>query len=103
MELADLKPGNEVYLTRSGRIASIERITPSGRFIVDGNTYNPDGWLHRSEWGRIVPATDQHREKIEKRQIVAYLDNMNWQQMHIGQLRQIQGFIHGTVIDEETT
>jgi len=101
MELDNLKPGDHVYLIYAERIATIDRITRHGRFIIGNETYNPDGWLCGSMLDRIVPATDRHREEIEKRQIAAYLDNMNWRQVHIGQLRQIQGFLHGVAINEK--
>ena len=80
--LADLKPGDEVAIENQFRppyIRKIDRITPTGRIVVVGRTYRPDGQVSGGDkWNRdwIVAATADHHDQIKRAKAFARCDSL---------------------------
>ena len=78
--LKTLKAGDEVVLFKSTwrgskySIKEIKKVTPTGRIIVDGVTFLPNGrkWSGTTGYARIEPVTDEHRERIEEEKFLRY-------------------------------
>lgn len=75
-----LKVGDEVVLIKSSwrgsnySIREVEKVTPTGRVIVAGVTFLPNGtkWGGSAGYARIEPVTDEHRERIEEEKFLRY-------------------------------
>ena len=78
--LKTLKQGDEVVLLKSSwsgskySIKEVEKVTPTGRIIVDGVTFLPNGrkWSGTKGYARIEPVTDEHRKTIEEEAFLRY-------------------------------
>ena len=78
--LKTLKQGDEVVLLKSSwsgskySIKEVEKVTPTGRIIVDGVTFLPNGrkWSGTTGYARIEPVTDEHRKSIETEAFLRY-------------------------------
>lgn len=78
--LKTLKAGDEVVLLKSSwsgskyYIKEVEKVTPTGRIIVDGVTFLPNGrkWSGTTGYARIEPVTEEHRKTIEEEKFLRY-------------------------------
>ena len=78
--LKTLKAGDEVVLLKSSwsgskyYIKEVEKVTPTGRIIVDGVTFLPNGrkWSGTTGYARIEPVTEEHRKTIEAEAFLRY-------------------------------
>lgn len=79
--IENLKPGDKVIVRGRWRaeIAEVDRITPTGRIVINGTTFNPDG----SERGgnscynraTIAEATPELIDKITRNNTVSRVKN----------------------------
>ena len=75
-----LKVGDEVVLIKSSwrgskySIKEVEKVTPTGRVVIGGVTFLPNGtkWGGTTGYARIEPVTDEHRERIEEEKFLRY-------------------------------
>lgn len=97
----DVKPGDEIYIPDCsmygpGRIATVDRLTPSGRIIVGGQTFDPDG-TERGQAGwrpvRICLPTDELREKIRRHDLLNKLKGVVWDIQPLAVLEQVWALI----------
>lgn len=89
--IKELKLGDKVIIASGGvyqrsYIATVDKITPSGRIICGDTTFNPDGWERggRDNWNRkyLREATPEKIQDIGDKEIIS-------------QARSIAGRIYG--------
>lgn len=65
-----LKVGDAVIVQTDSldRVMRVERITPTGRIVVGGTTFTPDGWLYGSGYwsASLCEATPEAIDSIRK-------------------------------------
>lgn len=92
--LDSLKAGDEVaFRVRYGtrwNTSNVEKRTKTGRIIVGGFTYRPDGYL----WGqcgpsRIEPVTQEIRDEVRKNSLVPSLHACPWGALSLAALEQV--------------
>ena len=71
--IKNLKPGDQVVV--NGKyLKLVERVTPSGRVVVGGDTFNPDGWKRgdKDAWNHtyISEATPEAVQRIKDTETV---------------------------------
>lgn len=74
--LKNLKPGDKVIVRDYGQfdhMEEVQRLTPTGRIIVNGVTYNPNGIERGGDWRyrRLREATPEAIEQIRRDGIIS--------------------------------
>lgn len=95
--LDQLKPGDEVAFSqgfeRVNRVYRVESRTPSGRIVVDGRTFNPDGTLRGySKYNRcsdLCKVTTVIRDAARKEVLTATLRAVKWDGVSLADLEAI--------------
>lgn len=74
-------------------VCVVERRTPSGRIVVGGVEFNPDGWERRrariSDKSRLLESTPERLDKIRARALRLRLSKTNWSALDLARLEQI--------------
>lgn len=71
--MKNLKPGDKVLLSSAvmsnpSKLVAVERITPTGRVVIDGAQFTQDGWERVKSYSRkITEATPENIENMELR------------------------------------
>lgn len=96
--LESLKAGDEVavWSSRIGgnhySIHVVDRITKTLIILKSGNRYRRrDGYRPGDEWTResIVPVTDEIRDKMRRRILIAGLKHVEWEKLSTEKLTEI--------------
>lgn len=99
----ELKTGDKVYVhprfhtggRGGGRIGTIERITPTGRFIVNGITYRAPTLDRKGGWtasatgentSTVANLTDERIENVKRGQAYARIEQMRYRYSTDGDL-----------------
>jgi hypothetical protein len=100
--LNGLKVGDKVallyrrYGETSYSIAKIEKITPTRQIKLDGyaTKFKNGDMIDTSTWktttNRIVPITDDVKEYIEKKRLIAFIKKVELDKLDVQQLRKIK-------------
>jgi hypothetical protein len=105
--LKELKVGDEIAISydkygRSNyRIEKVEKISPTGRITSDSTVYDSDGreMGKHGSWDvpeRLVPVTQEIRNGIRKRVLIAKLNNINLETIELEKLESIVKILEGT-------
>lgn len=101
IDLESVRPGDELFIQNLysgvGSIVKVERITPSGRIVAGSYQFAKNGIARGTRSGFPGPtwavvATDEHRKKIRRADVLASLSNVKWEKLNdvaLGEIRQL--------------
>jgi hypothetical protein len=87
-----MKVGDEVAVTNHHglvQLANIDRITPTGRIVVNRVTYRPDGYEMGGGYNclKIEVVTEKHRKAWMRKRRIERLQSTRWETLTDDQLK----------------
>src|SRR5260221_4855887 len=99
-DLSSVKAGDKLYVKRghydTGRIVTVDRLTPSGRVIAGTQTFEKDGRLRGGDgWNRTWAevATQYHADKVEQAALANKMHRLCWETHSLATLRAVQALL----------
>lgn len=79
--------GEIVRLTKT--LVVVKFKTPSGGYELKFKRHNGIHRIDSWTWSDIVPATQEHRDMVQKSKLIYHMKNFNWNSLPLGLLSRI--------------